>query len=191
MKKKCLIVLSILISLFSVQAYASDFEERKLSAFHNLTVERGITVILIHADKNKVKITTDGIALSDVVTDLSVFSLTVKLKNYNPDAVVTVEIYYTDALDAITTENGATILSQGVVYSDKFAVNARFGGNIRVEIGTKEVEIQALGAKVTVTGATYKLNVYALKDAVVDCSSLVYTTKKVSSSGNGIVKLKE
>jgi hypothetical protein len=189
MKKTWL--LFFLITVFSIQAYASDFEERKLSAFHNITVERGVTVILIHADRNKANIKADGIALSEVVTDLSVFSLTVKLKNYNPNASVVVEIFYTDALDEITTENGVTILSQGAIYSDKLSVNARFGGVIRIEIETREIEIQASGAMVTLAGRTYKLNVYALKDAVADCSALAYTTKKVSVSGNGIVKLKE
>jgi len=189
--KNTRVILLLFIFFVCFQTSAKDSEERKLSAFHNISVVDGITVVLIPSDKNKAVVTADGIPLSDVVTDLSVFSLTVKLKNYVPKASVSVEIYYIDELDAITTESGVTVLSDGKVYADKLNINARFGGVIRIEIQAKEVEIQAAGATVTLTGNTSKLNVYALKDAFVDCSSLVYTSQKKFVSDNGIVKLKE
>ncbi|WP_018343648.1 GIN domain-containing protein [Cytophaga aurantiaca] len=190
MKKSCLVFLSFLISAFSLHVFASDYEERKLGSFHNITVEDGITVVLIHSDKNKAFVKVEDVDLSDVITDLSVFSLTVKMKKYVANASVTVEIYYTDALDEITTEAGVNLLSEGKVYTDKLTINARFGGEIRIEIDAKEIEIQAGGATITVTGKVKDLEIHALKNALVDCSNLNYQSKDVFNSG-GVVKLKE
>lgn len=189
MKYLSLAIISITL-FFSFSAIASNSEERKLGSFNNITIEDGITVVLIHSDKNRAVITADGVDVSEVVTDLSVFSLTVKLKNYAPDVSVTVEIYYTDELDALTTESGVNVISRGKLYADKLSVNARFGGTIRIEIEAKEIEIQAAGATVTVTGSVKDLDIHALKNAYVDCSNLTYQSKDVTESGS-TVKLKE
>lgn len=191
MKKSCLIFVSLLISVFSLHVYASDYEERKLGSFNNIAVEGDITVVLIHSDKNKAVIKVDGIALSDVITDLSVFSLTVKLKKYVPNASVTVEVYYTDELDVITTESGVRVSSQGKLYADKLSINARFGGYVNIEIDAKEIEIEAMGATVFVSGKVKDLEVNALKNAFVDCTRLTFLNKDISESGGAVVKIEE
>lgn len=113
MIKQVVVLLSVIINLIYLQTSASDFEVRKISSFSKLNVEDGITVHLIHSDKNKATVHVDGIDLSDIVTEVSGFSLLIQSKKYVPGANILIELEYTDELDVITTESGVSVSSVG------------------------------------------------------------------------------
>jgi len=182
-----IILFCLLISNVSM---ADGNEERKLSAFNRIIVGSQVSVILIHADSNHITVGTDNIAFEDVITDVSNFTLTVKLKKQVANGGATVVIYYTEKLTELITEKGVNIVSQYSVYADKLSINTRLGGSVRIEVDASKIEIDAMNAQVVLWGSVKELYIRASQNAFIDCTELNYGSKNVVES-NSIVKLKE
>jgi hypothetical protein len=144
MKRSAWITFALLIVFLS--AYGQVSENRKVSAYSGVKASEGIDVYLKKGNKEEVKVEVSGIALSNVITEVSGGYLKIHLKN-GEYRNRTVKVYATYmAIDNLSASSGANIFHEGVLKTSDLALGASSAGSIELQVDCTTIEASASSA---------------------------------------------
>jgi hypothetical protein len=144
MKKRVWITFALLIAF--VSAYAQASENRKVSTYNGVKASEGIDVYLKKGNKEEVKVEASGIALSNVITEVSGGYLKIHLKD-GEYRNRTVKVYATYmAIDKLSASSGANIFHEGILKTNDLALGASSAGSIELQVECTTIDASASSA---------------------------------------------
>ena len=176
--------------LLSAGLLAGDKETRSLNKFDGVKVSSGISTTMVASSENKIDIDAHGIDLDRIKSDVSNGTLKVTIDQkwwkslMNRKQKIKVTIYYTEAIEAIGANAGASIECQDVIKNDLLTVDVSSGSMVDLEIEANElrsdissgaslyIEGSAHSAWIDIaSGSSFKGNDLSVDDASIEASS--------------------
>ena len=183
---KKLVILFFLISAFG---FSQEKITKNLGDFHELKTYRGLSVELIQDDSPKIVIEGDKSDQVTVKNSNGVLKLSMKVMESFSSNDVKVTVYYSDDIDIIDANEGSNIFSSRIIKQDKLMVQVQEAGQIKLEIGTTDVEVKTVsGGLVTLEGYSENQKVNANTGGSYEGENLKTDNTDVSvSSGSDVV----
>jgi hypothetical protein len=130
------------------QAQGTTSETRDLPSFSKIKSGSIIEVILKKGNTESAKITTENVALSEVVTEVRGGELCLELQDgkYRNNIKVLVEVYYKN-LNGIKVSGAGSLTSEGTIKSETLHIRLSGAGNIKLE------SVEALKLTSDISGA--------------------------------------
>lgn len=138
MKNLCLFSATLLLTFISYGQSAN----RQLDSFDAVQAQEGIDVYLTKGNTETARIEADGIAVENVLTEISGSTLKIHLEGNN-HRNVEVSVYVTyKSLSGLSASSSASIKVDGeVVAAGDFDVEASSSGSVELTLKAKEVEV--------------------------------------------------
>lgn len=147
---KKLVVLFLLASTFG---FSQDKITTNLGDFHELKIYRGLTVELVQGESSKIVIEGNKSEQVTVKNSNGVLRISLKVTSTFTSKDIKITLYFSDNIDIIDVNEGATITASRIIKQDKLIVKAQEAGKINLEIGTTDVEIKSVsGGVITLDG---------------------------------------
>lgn len=181
--------LAILIILISTFGFSQETITKNLGDFHELKTYRGLSVELIQGDSPKVVIEGDKSDQVTIKNSNGVLKISLKVMESFSSKDVKVTVYYSDKIDIIDANEGSIISSNRIMKQDKLVVKVQEAGQIKLEIGTTNVEVKTIsGGLVTLEGYSENQKVNANTGGGYEGENLKTDNADVSvSSGSDVV----
>ena len=137
--------------LISVASFAQDVEIRKLDKFTEIKVSEGIELIAKKGTENSVEIRASRIDLEDVYTDQrgDVLKLHRRDGRYR-NARIKMELTYTDDLDWITVNTGASAVFEDRMSADRMRVSTSTSGFVELNVDADVLDMSSTTSGVIV-----------------------------------------
>lgn len=188
MKRICIITL--LLVAIQLTAFAQLSEERKLQPFDKIRITNEINVILTKGDSESARIVVRGIALEDVLTEITAKTLEITLKRgVYKDASIEVYLTYVELRDLFVSSSGRAGI-QSTISGDKVVFGVTANGQIDAEVDLRTVDISASkGGLIRLKGklGSYEANIST--GANLSALDLVADSAFVKVSSKGIAKV--
>ncbi len=135
-------ILSILVlTLFVVTTFAQNTEERTLKHFTKVKAYGPVNITLHKSDKEKVKISAEGMETDDVKTEVSGLTLRIKLKgDLFEEKTVNVDLYYTE-LSELFVAAGADVSSAEPMDGKNLTLHANSGAIMELEFASGSIDV--------------------------------------------------
>ncbi len=150
-----LYLLCMFLLLLSQAAFAADSEERSVKAFDGVSVSGPVKLYLNEGSREMVKVTTEGIELEKIITNVSGNKLEVKPKSgVFTDSAVKITVYVTyRTLREVRCTTSAELHSDAAIMGDKLVVEASTSGlaKLKVDVNVISVTVTSAG-ELTISG---------------------------------------
>jgi len=159
-------------------------ETRKVGSFESIKVGNSIDVRLTQGDKESVLVTAEGVALNEVITNISGGVLKIGLDQFKfrTKVKVTVKVTYV-RLHRIEVSTAASVLADKPIKTESLELEANTASSIEIAIDADKVIIEAATASdVILSGNVRQLNVVTETSSNVDASQL--KTNKATAKAN-------
>lgn len=187
--KSVLLTLIVFISAIGISV-AQEVQERSVGSFDEIRVAEAIDVYIKPGSKESVRVEASGIALSEVLTDVSGGRLKIHLdegrhRNHS------VKVYVTFVeLTGLSASSAAGIFSEGTINGDELEVKVSSAADIEIDVNVKELEASASSSgDLELSGKTIRLEVNASSAGGADAYDLEAESVRVRASSAGGVKV--
>ncbi len=157
-------ILLVLIHGLLLPLTGQDTETRSLESFNKIKVATGIEATIIEGSSNEIKISAEGVELDDIKSSINGGELVVKLKtNFNlwKEGKMDVEVIisYTQELEGIYVNSGASIYSDGPVSSENLEISSSSGASLDLDVRCGDIEASvSSGAEIDIKGEASRLD---------------------------------
>lgn len=190
--KSVRIISSVLLCLLLgvIGAKAQEVEERNVGSFHEIRTGQAIDVYLKKGTKESVRVEAKGIALDEVLTEVSGGRLRIHLdEGRHNNSVVKVYVTYV-SLDQISASSASGVFSDGTIKGDKLEVDVSSAADVEISIDMNEVTVSVSSSgDIDLKGRTKYLDIEASSAGGVDAFDLEAESVKVRASSAGGVKV--
>ncbi|MEA3317525.1 MAG: head GIN domain-containing protein [Bacteroidota bacterium] len=174
MKNKSIItVLILIISILSLKA--QKVEIRQISPFNKVQISGNFNVELVKGNSGEVKIISEDINPTEIVTELSDNTLKVKM-NSKLDVFkdIDVDIFITyKELKSITANASADIVIKDTITSNNFHAKATSAADIELITKIENIELTVLqGAQIIISGDVNKQESYVNTGGILSATNL-------------------
>ncbi|TLX70244.1 DUF2807 domain-containing protein [Labilibacter sediminis] len=152
--KKILLTFLLATTVLYMGAQERKTQSRNVGSFNEIHAGKGINVVLVEGDKEKVVVEIENGEVTDVISELKGRKLNIKFKTkiYNNVAVKVFVTY--KSIKAITTGSGAFVESDGIIRAENLDLRAGTGSTIILEVDTKAVSSSLSSSKIELAGKT-------------------------------------
>ncbi len=183
--------LTLLLVLISTFTFAQQKITTKLGDFNELKVFNGLTVELEKSNESKIEIS--GSQSEDVSIKNANGILKVRLKF--PESFtaedVRIVLFYSENIDILDANEGATILSEATIKQQHLEVKVQEGAKINIPVDTKHLTIKAVsGGIIELSGATQNQNVEATTGGIYEGYNLQSKQSIVTAASGARVEVK-
>jgi len=175
--------------LFSTVISATH-DTRELQAFTQLDVSEGISVELIHEDKNSALVHVENGNADDLITKVDNGRLSIYWKkNKGSNRYATVELSFVK-LDMISSSSGSKVMSEFIISSNSLDLEASSGGDITLEIDCDNLSADVSSGSVLVLKGKSKVqDIDASSGGAYNAEELVSESATVDASSGAHIKL--
>lgn len=183
--------LTLLLVLISTFTFAQQKITTKLGDFNELKVFNGLTVELEKSNESKIEIS--GSQSEDVSIKNANGILKVRLKF--PESFtaedVRIVLFYSENIDILDANEGATILSEATIKQQHLEVKVQEGAKINIPVDTKHLTIKAVsGGIIELSGVTQNQNVEATTGGIYEGYNLQSKQSIVTAASGARVEVK-
>lgn len=175
--RKSLLFLLVLLSTYAFGQLKVD-EVRNVKEFTNIKAANGVRVYLVKGTPGEVRISSKGIHLSDIITEVHGKTLKLSIdswsqlreKNWHWDVEIEVPV---ENLEGITSVTGARVSNNFTLEAHELRINSNTGGELDLDVNCRAVDITAnTGAILSLKGYTENLEVTSNMGSEVDLGKL-------------------
>jgi hypothetical protein len=188
MKRRVWITLVLAVAF--VSAFAQESENRKVTTFSGVKASEGIDVYLKKGSKEEVRVVASGLALSNVITEVSGGYLKIHLKD-GEYRNATIKVYATYvAINKLSASSGATIFHEGILKTNDLSLGASSAGSIELQAECKTIEASASSAgEVEVKGKATSVSFDVSSAGEISAYELTCDKAEAEASGGASIKL--
>jgi Putative auto-transporter adhesin, head GIN domain len=182
--------LSLILILIQGYTFAQNSETRSLRPFSGIQVGEGIDVVLKKGPKEQAVLEVDGVALVDVVTEVSGDFLKIHLRgNHSREVEVKILVTYVK-VDKLSASSGASITSPETLKANALNISSSSASFIELRLETNTVEVSASSAgDVELSGKVKRADIDVSSAGEVDAFDLACEEMKVTANSAGSAKV--
>ena len=187
---KNLLLLALVLVITSSSVWGQESETRSIGSFSGVKVTEGIDVYLKKGDKESVRVVVTGIALNNVITEVSGSYLKVHMRDGNYHGNVNAKVYVTYVkVDKLSASSAGSLFSEGALEADDMEISASSAGSIEVTLKANSVDASVSSAgEIQLQGKTTSLDIDASSAGQIDAYDL--EAQKVSAEASSAGSLK-
>jgi len=193
---------AIIIVIVSVLCFSCGFDRKSINgdgnvniqnrmvttAFDTITVSGAIEVIVEQGAQQSVSVEADGNLQEHIKTEVKAGKLKIFTDVNISNAAQKKITVVLPAINCISAELGASVISKGVLKSDSFFLNSDIGGNLKTNILSKNLKCQtARGGFIEVVGTSNSVEANASSGSTLDAENLKVTSANANASTGGSV----
>lgn len=183
MKKIALYLL--LISSFTLSAQSG--KEVKISPFLGVNVYSGIHVKLIPSDENKMIISGENVETVVFTLKKDVLKIRHSIDQLLNPSNTYIELYFTEALDAIHTYQGSTVESKAEIETTSLQIKAHEGSKQTLNISAEKIDSRVnSGATLTIEGKTTSHALSILAGGICEAENLITEQSTINVTAGGV-----
>lgn len=164
------IICLIIAGFLAVTVWAQNSETRTPGSFRGIKVSEGIDVYLQKGSKESVRITATGVAVENVVTEISDKYLRIHMREGRYRGQMDVKVYVTYVqIERLSASSAGTISTEGILKAEKLDISASSAGNMELELDVNELSISvSSAAEIELKGKCKTLNADASSAGEID-----------------------
>ncbi len=166
-------------------AMAQRIVDREVGKFHEIKVYDLIEVNLIHSDENRILIKGDHVDDIRFVNKDGVLKLRMQLDKKFQGEDTLIEVYYT-GLETIDGNEGARIVCNETVKTDRITLKAQEGAQIKIGLDVDRVEVRSVtGGMIEASGLAKNQEIVLNTGGIFEGRDLKTSNASVKISAGG------
>jgi len=183
-------ILTITLLFFMAFAVAQQPQEKQVGDFNEVKVFDLIEINLIASSTNKVVISGEDVDDVEVINKNGKLKIRMKFDRIFDGNQTFVEVHYKELM-TIDANEGAQIVSDGLIKQNYLELKAQEGGQIKVGLQVEKLDVRAVtGGIIEATGTVKNQNVVLNTGGIYEGERLEteQTEVKVSAGGEAAIK---
>ncbi len=182
-------VLLLTVLLLGSMASAQRIVDREVGEFHEIKVYDLIEVNLIRADENRILIKGDHVDDIRFVNKDGVLKLKMQFDKKFQGEDTLIEVYYT-GLETIDGNEGALIVCNETVKTDRLTLKAQEGARIKIGLDVDQVEVRSVtGGMIEASGLAKNQQIVLNTGGIFEGRELKTSKASVKISAGGEASL--
>ncbi|AYN68906.1 DUF2807 domain-containing protein [Euzebyella marina] len=143
----------LVLSLLTISTVVAQKTTIDLEKFVELKAYDRINVTLIKSEVNRAIITGDDADDVSISNDNGLLKIRMEVQDFLDGNETNVELHYTEELGLVDANEGAKIVSEGILGNRFIKLRTQEGGQVRASVNTRNLDAKAIsGGKIWVTG---------------------------------------
>ncbi len=183
--------LTLLLVLISTFTFAQQKFTTKLGDFNELKVFNGLTVELEKSNESKIEISGSQSEDVSIKNANGILKIRLKFPESFTAEDVRIVLFYSENIDILDANEGATILSEATIKQQHLEVKVQEGAKINIPVDTKHLTIKAVsGGIIELSGVTQNQNVEATTGGIYEGYNLQSKQSIVTAASGARVEVK-
>ncbi|REE83631.1 putative autotransporter adhesin-like protein [Lutibacter oceani] len=183
--------LTLLLVLISTFTFAQQKITTKLGDFNELKVFNGLTVELEKSNESKIEISGSQSEDVSIKNANGILKIRLKFPESFTAEDVRIVLFYSENIDILDANEGATILSEATIKQQHLEVKVQEGAKINIPVDTKHLTIKAVsGGIIELSGVTQNQNVEATTGGIYEGYNLQSKQSIVTAASGARVEVK-
>lgn len=177
----------LLLTFISLSSFAQSGKEVKVSPFLGINIYSGIHVKLIPSDENKMIITGENIETVVFTLKKDVLKIRHSIDQLLNPSNTYIELYFTEALDAIHTYQGSTVESTAEIKTTSIQVKVQEGSKQDLFISAEKIKSRVnSGATLSIKGKATSHDLSILAGGICEGENLYTEQSIINVTAGGV-----
>ena len=183
------------IACFACTANAQDSKSFPVKNFNSISISSGIDLYLTQSNSEGVMVKSDSETLKDVVVEQNGNDIRIKFKDgvkwggMFKNRIIKAYVNY-KTLNELAASGGSDVVSQNQIKTDKLAIRASGGSDIKLTVVSNDLTLQSSGGSdVSLKGKATNMTIQSSGGSDVNAFELITDYAKVQASGGSDVNI--